>query len=36
MQNIPGPRERISVQDMAQATRLCIELARLWGKERRG
>jgi tripeptide aminopeptidase len=36
MQNIHGPLEWISVQDMAQATRLCIELVRLWGKERKG
>ena len=35
MQNIHGPLEWISIQDMAQATRLCIELAQLWGKERR-
>lgn len=33
MQNIHGPLEWISVQDMARATEMCIELARLWGRE---
>jgi tripeptide aminopeptidase len=33
MQNIHGPLEWISVQDMAHATNLCIELAELWGSE---
>ena len=32
MQNIHGPLEWISVQDMARATEMCIELAQLWGK----
>jgi tripeptide aminopeptidase len=31
MQNIHGPLEWVSVQDMARATEMCIELARLWG-----
>src|SRR5690606_13809268 len=30
MQNIHGPLEWISVQDMAMATDVCITLARLW------
>ena len=30
MQNIHGPHEWISVQDMARAAAMCIELARLW------
>jgi tripeptide aminopeptidase len=33
MQNIHGPQEWISVQDMARATELCIELAGLWSQE---
>jgi tripeptide aminopeptidase len=33
MQNIHGPHEWISVQDMARATELCIALAELWGRE---
>ena len=31
MQNIHGPLEWISVQDMARATELCVELVQLWG-----
>jgi tripeptide aminopeptidase len=30
MQNIHGPLEWISVQDMARATEVCIKLAQLW------
>jgi tripeptide aminopeptidase len=30
MQNIHGPREWVSVQDMAQATEMCIALVQLW------
>ena len=30
MQNIHGPHEWISVQDMARATEMCVELAQLW------
>ncbi|HKS69345.1 MAG TPA: M20/M25/M40 family metallo-hydrolase, partial [Ktedonobacterales bacterium] len=33
MQNIHGPLEWISVQDMAHATEMCIRLAQLWGSE---
>ena len=33
MQNIHGPHEWVSVQDMARATDVCITLAQLWGKE---
>lgn len=33
MQNIHGPLEWVSIQDMAHATRMCIRLAELWGKE---
>jgi tripeptide aminopeptidase len=33
MQNIHGPLEWVSVQDMAAATRMCIKLAELWGAE---
>ncbi|MFN8474654.1 MAG: peptidase T [Anaerolineae bacterium] len=31
MQNIHGPLEWVSVQDMARSTEMCIELAKLWG-----
>ena len=30
MQNIHGPLEWVSVQDMARATEMCVELAQLW------
>jgi tripeptide aminopeptidase len=30
MQNIHGPHEWVSVQDMARATEVCVELAQLW------
>ena len=30
MQNIHGPQEWVSVQDMARATEMCISLAQLW------
>jgi tripeptide aminopeptidase len=33
MQNIHGPLEYNSVQDMGRATEVCIKLAELWGKE---
>lgn len=33
MQNIHGPLEWISVQDMISATALCIQLAQLWSSE---
>jgi tripeptide aminopeptidase len=32
MQNIHGPREWVSVQDMARATEMCIALLQLWTK----
>ena len=32
MQNIHGPHEWVSVQDMARATDMCIELAQLWSR----
>lgn len=32
MQNIHGPLEWISVQDMARATEVCVQLAQLWSK----
>ena len=32
MQNIHGPLEWVSVQDMARATEMCIRLATLWGE----
>jgi tripeptide aminopeptidase len=35
MQNIHGPLEWVSVQDMATATMLCVNLAQLWAGERR-
>jgi tripeptide aminopeptidase len=35
MQNFHGPLEWISVQDMARATAVCVELAQLWGQEAR-
>jgi tripeptide aminopeptidase len=34
MQQIHGPLEWISVQDMARATEMCIALAQLWHGER--
>jgi tripeptide aminopeptidase len=30
MQNIHGPQEWVSIQDMARATAMCIELVKLW------
>ena len=33
MQNIHGPLEWNSIQDMGRATEVCIKLAQLWGKE---
>jgi tripeptide aminopeptidase len=33
MQNIHGPLEWISVQDMARSTEMCLKLAELWGSE---
>jgi tripeptide aminopeptidase len=30
MQNIHGPLEWISLQDMARATELCVKLSELW------
>lgn len=35
MQNFHGPLEWVSVQDMARATAVCVELAQLWGQESR-
>ncbi len=35
MQNVHGPLEWISIQDMAAATRVALELVRLWAGERR-
>lgn len=32
MQNIHGPLEWVSVQDMASATQMCIQLAQLWSR----
>jgi tripeptide aminopeptidase len=34
MQEIHGPLEWVSVQDMARATEVCVALARLWAKQR--
>ncbi|MCB9162546.1 MAG: M20/M25/M40 family metallo-hydrolase, partial [Caldilineaceae bacterium] len=34
MQNLHGPLEWISVQDMEKSLQMCLELARLWGEER--
>ncbi|MFO1142591.1 MAG: peptidase T [Amaricoccus sp.] len=36
MQNVHGPLEWVSVQDMAAATRVAIRLVELWGAERKG
>ncbi len=33
MHDLHGPQEWISLQDMALATQLCVNLAELWGKE---
>jgi hypothetical protein len=35
MQNIHGPREWVSVQDMARATEMCIALLRWWSTSKR-
>ena len=35
MQNIHGPHEWVSVQDMARATDVCIRLAELWSREKK-
>ncbi len=35
MQNVHGPLEWVSVQDMAAATRVAVRLAELWGAERK-
>jgi tripeptide aminopeptidase len=35
MQQIHGPLEYVTVQDMVRATEMCIMLAQLWGEERR-
>jgi tripeptide aminopeptidase len=32
MQHIHGPLEWVSIQDMARATDVCIELAKLWAE----
>ena len=34
MQNIHGPLEWVSVQDMGRATEVCIQLAQLWARGR--
>ncbi|MEX1020658.1 MAG: peptidase T [Litorilinea sp.] len=36
MQNVHGPREWISLQDMALSTQVCLNLAGLWAKEKPG
>ena len=36
MQEIHGPLEWISLQDMARATEVCIKLAQLWAASRAG
>lgn len=33
MQNFHGPLEWVSLQDMEQSARVCLELVRLWGQE---
>jgi len=33
MQNIHGPQEWVSLQDMAQATEMCVQLVQLWSEE---
>ena len=35
MQNIHGPHEWVSVQDMTRATEMCIKLAELWSNAKR-
>jgi tripeptide aminopeptidase len=35
MQNLHGPLEWISVQDMEKSMWMCVELVKLWGKERK-
>jgi tripeptide aminopeptidase len=34
MQNIHGPLEWVSIQDMAHATKMCIRLAELWAQKK--
>jgi hypothetical protein len=36
MQNIHGPHEWVSVQDMARATELCVTLLQLWNVSKPG
>ncbi len=36
MQEVHGPLEWVSLQDMAKATEVCIKLAELWGSEQPG
>jgi hypothetical protein len=36
MQNIHGPREWVSVQDMVRATEMCITLVQLWNASKSG
>ena len=36
MQNIHGPHEWISIQDMARATEMCIKLSELWSSAEPG
>jgi tripeptide aminopeptidase len=36
MQDIHGPMEWISIQDMAAAARVCLRLAELWGAAPKG
>ena len=36
MQNVHGPLEWVSVQDMAQSVQVCLELAQLWARQPAG
>jgi tripeptide aminopeptidase len=36
MQNLHGPLEYISLQDMARAVQMCLNLARIWAKKGQG
>ena len=36
MQEIHGPLEWVSLQDMARATEMCIKLAELWSEVHKG
>ncbi|MCB0000804.1 MAG: hypothetical protein KDE56_33800, partial [Anaerolineales bacterium] len=36
MQNIHGPQEWVSLQDMQKSVQMCLNLLQLWGQETQG